>query len=343
MTLAVVVLAAGQGVRMNSKKQKILHAVGGQPMVQHAFAAAAAVADLPPVVVIAPEEPGVPQLLGDQAVYVYQVERLGTGHAVQMAAPVLTGQADQVLVTYADMPLLTPATLRQLARLQAESGAVISLLTVMGQPESTFGRIVRRADGTVAEIVETAEARRRPNGGELLAIPEHNAGVYCFNAAWLWANIVHLPLRQARSGPEYYLTDLVGMAVAQEQQVQAIVATDPDECLGAGTRAELAAAEKALQRRVNNRWLAAGVTLIDPERTCIETDVVIGPDTIIWPGCYLQGRTVVGADCVIGPNVILRQATVGDGCHIEQAVIERVSVPAQQRVGPFVHLRGTAE
>lgn len=342
MTLAVVVLAAGHGVRMNSKTPKVLHAVGGQPMVQHAFAAAAAVADLLPVVVIAPEEPGVPQLL-EHAVYVYQAERLGTGHAVQMAAPALAGQAHQILVTYADMPLLTPATLRRLARLQAESGAVISLLTVMGQPESTFGRIVRRADGTVAEIVEVAEARQRPNGADLLAIAEHNAGVYCFDAAWLWANIGHLPLRQARSGPEYYLTDLVGMAVAQGQEVQAIVAADPDECLGAGTRAELAAVEKALQRRVNNRWLAAGVTLIDPDRTYIETDVLIGQDTIIWPDCYLQGRTVVGAECVIGPNVILRQAAVGNGCHIEQAVVERVSVPAHERVGPFVHLQGTAE
>ena len=343
MTLAVVVLAAGHGVRMNSKTPKVLHAVGGQPMVQRAFAAAAAVADSPPVVVIAPEEPGVSQLLGERAVYVYQAERLGTGHAVQMAAPALAGQADQVLVTYADMPLLTPATLRRLARLQAESGAAASLLTVMGPPTSTFGRIVRRADGAVAEIVEVAEARRRPDGAELLAIAEHNVGVYCFDAAWLWANIGDLPLRQARSGSEYYLTDLVGMAAAQGQAVPAIMAEDADECLGAGTRAELAAVEKALQRRVNNRWLAAGVTLIDPDRTYIETDVIIGQDTIIWPGCYLQGRTVVGAGCVIGPNVILRQAAVGDGCHIEQAVVERVSVPAHERVGPFVHLQGTAE
>lgn len=341
MTLAVVLLAAGQGVRMNSKKQKILHAVSGQPMVQHAFAAAAAVADLPPVVVIAPEETGVPQLLGDQAVYVYQAERLGTGHATQMAAAVLSGQAEQVLVTYADMPLLTPTTLRQLVRLQAESAAAITLLTVMGQPESTFGRIVRRADGTVGEIVEVAAARQRPDGAALLAIPEHNAGVYCFAADWLWQNIPHLPLRQARSGPEYYLTDLVGMAVAQGREVRAIVAADPDECLGAGTRAEMVAVEKAFQRRSNNRWLAAGVTLIDPDSTYIEPDVVIGQDTVIWPNCYLQGRTTVGAECVIGPNVILRQATVGDGCRVEQAVVERVSVPAGERVGPFVHLQGT--
>lgn len=341
MTLAVVLLAAGHGVRMNSKTQKILHAVAGKPMAQHVFEAVRLVADIKPVVVIAPEETGVPRLLGDQAVYVYQAEQLGTGHATQMAAAALTGQADQVLVTYGDMPLLTPATLRQLAQLQTESGAAISLLTVMGLPESTFGRILRRTDGAVAEIVEVAEARQHPNGAELLAIPEHNVGVYCFASDWLWHNIAHLSLRQARSGPEYYLTDLVGMAVAQRREVRAIVAADPDECLGAGTRAELAVVEKAFQRRVNNRWLNAGVTLIDPDATYIETDVIIGQDTVIWPNSYLQGYTRVGAECVIGPNVILRQAVVGDGCHVEQAVVERMRVPAGQRIGPFVYLQGT--
>ena len=122
--------------------------------------------------------------------------------------------------------------------------------------------------------------------------------------------------------------------------MRAIVAADEDECLGAGTRAEMVAVEKAFQRRHNNRWLAAGVTLMDPERTYIEADVTIGQDTVIWPDCYLQGRTVVGADCVIGPNVTLRQATVGDGCHIEQAVVEGATLPAGARIGPFTHVRG---
>jgi bifunctional UDP-N-acetylglucosamine pyrophosphorylase/glucosamine-1-phosphate N-acetyltransferase len=327
MTLAVVILAAGQGTRMQSRKQKILHEVGGRPMVQHVFLAAQAVADLPPVLIVGPGEDGMHSLFGDAATYVVQPEQLGTGHATQMASVVLEGQSDQVLVTYADMPLLRPETMAQLAARQRETGAALAMLSGLGPPESTFGRVVRGADGRVVEIVEVAEARQRPDTEALLAIPELNVGVYCFDAAWLWANIPHLPLRQARQGQEYYLTDLVEMAAGQGLPVEAMIAEDPDEVLGAGTRAELAAVEKAFRRRTARHWLANGVTLIDPEATYMDPDVIIGRDTIIWPNTFLQGTTRIGEECVIGPNTILRNVQIGDRCWIEQSVIEKGAVP----------------
>jgi bifunctional UDP-N-acetylglucosamine pyrophosphorylase / glucosamine-1-phosphate N-acetyltransferase len=335
MTLAVVILAAGQGTRMKSKIQKILHVVGGKPMVQHAFEAATAVADLPPVLVVGPGEEGVRRLFDARAAYVEQPAQLGTGHAAMMAAPILRGQADQVIVTYGDMPLLRARTLGQLAAAQAAGGAAVVMLSVLGDPASSFGRVVRGADGRVVEIVEAAEARRRPNTAELLAIRELNAGVYCFDGAWLWDQIETLPVRQARSGPEYYLTDMIGLAVNQGRGVEAIVAEDADECLGAGTRAELAVVEKAFRRRANAYWLGHGVTLVDPESAYIDPDVTIGQDTIIWPNTYLQGRTRVGDDCVLGPNAILRDARVGNGCHIAQAVVEQATLPDGARVQPF--------
>lgn len=342
MTIAVVILAAGQGARMQSKRPKILHEVGGRSMVDHAFRAAAAVADLPPVLVLAPGDTAVPALLGDGATYVTQPQPRGTGDAARRAADVLRGWADQVIVTYADMPLLRAETMAQLAARQRETGAAIVLLVVGGGPESTFGRVVRDGDGRVREIVEVAEARRRPDGDALLALPDLNAGVYCFDAAWLWATIDHLPLRQARGNPEYYLTDMVALAVAQGRSVEAIVLADPDEGLGAGTRAELVTVERAFRRRAAAHWLAHGVTLIDPDATYIDAGVTIGQDTVIWPNTYLQGRTTIGADCVIGPLAVLRDATVGDRCRVEQAMLDGVQVPDGTVVPPFSHWSPTA-
>ncbi|MCB9420868.1 MAG: NTP transferase domain-containing protein [Ardenticatenaceae bacterium] len=337
--LAVVLLAAGQGTRMQSKKQKILHEVGGKPMVQHVFDTAVSTTSIPPVLVIGPGETGIQALFGNRAEYITQPEQLGTGHAAMMARPMLHGRTEQVVVTYGDMPLLQAKTIERLAQKQAETGAAVVMLSVMGDPASSFGRVVRGAAGSVAEIVEVAEAKQHSNAAELLAIQELNAGVYCFDADWLWANIDRLPLRQARNGPEYYLTDMIGLAVDQGGLVEAIVTEDADECLGAGTRQELVAVEKAFRRRANAHWLANGVTLIDPEAIYIDPDVVIGQDTIIWPNTFLQGATTIGADCVIGPNSIVRNAQVGDGCIIEQAVVEKMTLAAGTQVlgGRYSH------
>ena len=339
--LAVVLLAAGQGTRMQSKKQKILHEVGGKPMVQHVFDTAVSATPMPPVLVVGPGETGVQALLGNRAEYVVQPEQLGTGHAAMMARPILQGRTEQVIVTYGDMPLLKANTITRLAQTQVETGAAVVMLSVLGEPASSFGRVVRSAAGSVAEIVEVTEARQRPNTAELLAIRELNAGVYCFDADWLWTNIGNLPLRQARSGPEYYLTDMVGLAVDQGRLVEAIVTNDADECLGAGTRQELVAVEKAFRRRANARWLAAGVTLVDPDTIYIDPDVTIGQDTIIWPNTFLQGTTTIGEDCVLGPNSIVRDAQVGDSSVIEQAVVENVTLAAGTRVlgGRYGHER----
>ncbi len=309
--IAVVILAAGQGVRMNSRKQKILHEVGGRPMVLHAFLAAEAAADLPPVLVVGPDETGVRDLIGDRATYVVQPEALGTGHATRMAADVLRGrQADQVIVTYGDMPLLRAETMCRLVDAQRASGAAVVLLSVPGEPSSSFGRVLRNEAGQVREIVEVAEARRRPDADRLLARRELNAGVYCFDGDWLWANIGDLPL------------------------VAAVMSEDPDEGLGAGTRAEMVVVERAFRRRINAHWLDNGVTLVEPDAAYIGPDVVIGRDTVIWPNTFLQGRTTIGEDCVIGPNAIVRDATVGDRCRIEQLMIEGIAVPDDTTARP---------
>ncbi|HSH04807.1 MAG TPA: NTP transferase domain-containing protein [Anaerolineae bacterium] len=339
-SLAVILLAAGKGTRMNSKYQKILHEVGGAPMVQHVFNAAQAVADLPPVLIVGADESGVQDLLGDQAMYAVQAERLGTGHATKMAANILNGRSSQVIVTYGDMPLLRATSLQQLANLQAETGAAITMLTALTDDPASYGRIRRATNGDVLEIVEVATARQRPNTDELLAINEINVGVYCFDADWLWANIAHLPLRQARSGHEYYLTDLVETAVKQNKRVAAVITDDPTEGLGAGTRAEMVAVERAFRQRAINHWLANGVTILDPLSTYIDQTVTLGQDCVIWPNTYLQGHTQIGDNCVIGPNTTLRDTTVDEDCCLENVVIELSHITAGQVIPPFSHIQG---
>ncbi|MCP5096173.1 MAG: NTP transferase domain-containing protein [Chloroflexi bacterium] len=338
MSLAVLLLAAGKGTRMLSKRQKILHEVGGKPMVQHVFETAVSVTSISPIIVVGPGETGVQALFATEAEYVLQPQALGTGHATSVAADALRGRAAQVLVTYGDMPLLLPDTVRKLAQAQADAGAALSLLSVMGESSSTFGRVVRDQNGNVREIVEVAEAKRRSNTDELINIRELNAGVYCFDADWLWAHIDALPVRQARNGQEYYLTDMIEIAVQQGRPVVALATDDADECLGAGTRQELVTVEKAFRRRANRKWLNNGVTLIDPDSTFIDPDVTIGQDSVIWPHSYLQGNTVIGEDCVIGPNAIVRNAQVGNDCRIEQAVVEGCVVLNGTAVLPFTHL-----
>jgi bifunctional UDP-N-acetylglucosamine pyrophosphorylase/glucosamine-1-phosphate N-acetyltransferase len=295
------------------------------------------------VLVVGPGEEGARELFGERAEYAVQPEQLGTGHATRMAEPVLRDRADQVLVAYGDMPLLRAETMAQLAQRQAETSAAVVMLTVLGDPSSSFGRVVRGADDRVVEIVEVAEAKQRQNKEKLLAIRELNAGVYCFDARWLWHNLPHLPLRQARRGQEYYLTDVVGLAVAQGRQVEAIPVADPDECLGAGTRTELVAVERAFRRRANAYWLNHGVTLMDPETIYIDQTVKIGRDTIIWPNTYLLGNSQIDEDCVIGPNVILRDARIGKGCQIVQSVVENTTLDPGSVIKPFSHLNDREE
>ncbi len=338
MKTAIIILAAGKGTRMNSKRQKILHEVGGKPMVRHLYEAAVGASAETPIFVIGPGETGVQETLGDKGIYVIQQERLGTGHATMMAESQLKGKVDQVVVTYADMPLLQADTIRTLIDKQRRSKAAIVMMSVMGEPESTFGRIVRSPWGNVTEICEVAEAKQRDNVTELLAIRELNAGVYCFDADFLWSNIHDLPLRKARSGHEYYLTDMVEFAVKQKRLVDAIVTEDADECLGAGTRAELVAVEHAFRKRAVRKAHDAGVTIIDPEQTYIDQGITIGRDTVIWPGTYLLGDTTIGEDCVIGPNTIVRSSVIGDRCKVVQSVLEYVMLPDDMEVAPFTHV-----
>ncbi|MBC7262495.1 MAG: NTP transferase domain-containing protein, partial [Chloroflexi bacterium] len=217
--LAVVILAAGQGTRMKSKLPKVLHPIAGQPMVKYVLDAVAALGEEKPVLVVGYGADLVRQALGDAVTYVLQEQQLGTGHAVLQAREELEGRAETILVLYGDMPLLSRATLHSLVQAHKANLTPITMLTCVHEEAMGFGRILRDAQGRVVGIVEESQATP-----EQLAIRELNPGVYCFDAAWLWAHLPRLP--RSPKG-EYYLTDLVGMAVAEGHFVEAIRVADP--------------------------------------------------------------------------------------------------------------------
>ncbi|MFO7741904.1 MAG: bifunctional UDP-N-acetylglucosamine diphosphorylase/glucosamine-1-phosphate N-acetyltransferase GlmU [Anaerolineae bacterium] len=332
MDLAVVILAAGEGTRMKSDLPKVLHPLAGRPMVAYSLDTARELTDRPPVLVVGHGAETVTEAAGDDVISVIQSEQLGTGHAVLQARESLEGQSDLVLVSYADMPLLTAETLERLVEMQRQNSGPITMLTLVRENPRGFGRVVRDADGAVVEIVEEAVATP-----EQLAIRELNAGVYCFDAGWLWDHVDQIPLSHPKE--EYYLTDLVGMAVAEGRDVEAVIAEDPDETLGINTRLDLAEAERLLRRRINGRWMASGVTIVDPSTTYIEPDVAIGRDTVIRPNTHLRGRTSVGKRCTIGPNTIIEDSVVADGCVVLASVLEQAVMETGSDVGPFGHLR----
>jgi bifunctional UDP-N-acetylglucosamine pyrophosphorylase/glucosamine-1-phosphate N-acetyltransferase len=331
MQLAVVILAAGQGVRLKSDLPKVLHRLGGRPLIEYALEAAQAVTELPPVVVIGHGAEAVRAAVGERARCVVQAEQLGTGHAVRQAEPLLCGQCELVLVIYGDMPLLRAGTLRALAHAQALNTGPLTLTAVDAPHLSDFGRVVRDGFGNVRAVVEAAQA-----SPEERRITEVNVGAYCFRAAWLWEMLPKLPLSPKG---EYYLTDVVELATRESGSVASVPVADATEAIGINTRAQLAEAETVLRGRINARWMAAGVTLIDPATTYIEPSVQVGRDTCIWPNTYLQGQSQIGEACILGPNTLVRDTVVGNKCRIECSVLEGAWLAEAVSVGPFGHLR----
>ena len=332
MKSAAVVLAAGQGTRMKSDLQKVLHPLVGRPLVTYAVETARTLTGSAPVLVVGHSSQAVRETVGDASVFVEQTEQRGTGHAVLQAREVLQGKSDLVVVTYADMPLLTAKTLRCLMDRQRQNSGPITILILVDDDPRGFGRVIRDESGAVKRIVEEPVATP-----EELAVRELNAGVYCFAADWLWSHVDRIPLSQPKE--EYYLTDMVGMAVEQGLRVEGVIAEDAVEVLGINTRVHLAEAETAMRRRINVGWMLQGVTIVDPATTYIEPGVTIDRDTTVWPNTYLRGDTTIGKHCTIGPNTIIEDCQIGDRCRALASVLEQAVMEDDSDVGPFGHLR----
>jgi bifunctional UDP-N-acetylglucosamine pyrophosphorylase/glucosamine-1-phosphate N-acetyltransferase len=332
MKVTAVLLAAGQGTRMKSDLPKVLHPLCGKPMLWHVLEALKSVTTETPVVVVGHGAQAVKEYVGDAAECVLQEPQLGTAHAAMQAEVSLKGKADYVIVTYADMPLLRGETFRQLVETQRSNPGPLSLLTVIADDPRGFGRIVRKVDGTVEAIVEEYVATP-----EQRQIKELNVGAYCFKADWLW-EALHRIEKNPKKG-EYYLTDIVEIAVRDQLPVQAVVHDDFMETIGINTRIHLSEAEVALRTRINRAHMLHGVSMMDPASTYIETGVTIGKDTMIMPNTYIHGNTEIGEGNVIGPNTIIRNSRIGNGCKVLASVLEGAVLEDDVDMGPFARLR----
>jgi len=333
MKLSVVILAAGQSTRMNSGVPKVLHPVAGRPMIRYGVLAAGQLGAGRPTLVIGHCGDQVREFLGDEAEYVNQTERRGTGHAVMQARDLVEPRGGSVLIFYGDMPLLRAETLQSLVELHAEhrSHSPLTMLTVVADDPMGFGRVVRDVTSRVLAVVEEAEATEQQR-----EIKELNCGVYCFESEWLWSHLAQIPLSPKG---EYYLTDLIEMAAGEGYQIAAWTIDDVTEVLGINNRVQLANAERVIRRRINERWMQAGVTMIDPQTTYIEADVQIGQDTVIQPHTHVQGNTQIGERCRIGPNSIIRDSMIGSDCKVFASVVESAILEDGVDIGPFGHLR----
>ena len=332
MKVTAVLLAAGQGTRMKSDLPKVLHPLCGRPMIWHVLEALKSAATEKPVVIVGHGAEAVQNYLGDSADCVLQEPQLGTGHAAMQAEPLLKGKTDLVIVTYADMPLLRGETFQRLVDTQRANPGPLSMLTVIADDPRGFGRIVRKPEGTVQAIVEEYVATP-----EQQQIRELNVGAYCFNSDWLW-DAIHRIEKNPRKG-EYYLTDIVEIAVRENLPVQAVVHDDFMETIGINTRVHLSEAEAAMRLRINREHMLNGVSMTDPAATYIEAGVKIGKDTLILPNTYLHGNTEIGEGNVIGPNTIIRDSKIGNGCNVLASVLEGAVLEDEIDVGPFARLR----
>jgi bifunctional UDP-N-acetylglucosamine pyrophosphorylase/glucosamine-1-phosphate N-acetyltransferase len=311
--LAVVILAAGQGTRMKSRRAKVLHELCGRSMLGHVVANAEALSPKQLIVVVGRDTEQVEAAFEGRVDFVQQPEQKGTGHAVKQALPALAGFAGDVLILYGDTPLLTPETFREMAQLKRDTGADLLMLTAVG---AIPGRVVRDAAGKVERIVEAQDASESE-----LEIEERNTGVYMMGAELVREGIANLKADNQQG--ELYLTDVVGYAVQNGLSVEALLLEDGEQCLGINTRADLATAAEVMRRRINLLHMDNGVTFSDPSQVYIDVDVEIGRDCVIEPGCVIQGNSV------LGEGVHLKS-----GCVIESSRLDNDVV-----LGPMAHLR----
>ena len=308
--LTAVILAAGKGTRMKSKLPKVLHKVGGHPMLEHVMDAAEAAGCRDNVVVIGHGAELVRELVGSRARIALQAEQLGTGHAVLQAADTLKDFTGTVMILCGDTPLLEAEELKKFYAEHVKSGAAATVMSAMMEDPFGYGRILRDANGDVAGIVEQKDASE-----EQKLIKEINTGNYCVEAPLLFEVLRTLGNNNAQG--EYYLTDVLAKLRAMGKKVGGVITADSEMIMGVNSRRQLAEAESVMRRRILEKLMDEGVTVMDPASTFIEKSVKIAPDTTIYPYTWLQGETVIGEDCEIGPCVRMENVKVADGCRCE--------------------------
>jgi bifunctional UDP-N-acetylglucosamine pyrophosphorylase / glucosamine-1-phosphate N-acetyltransferase len=331
----VVVLAAGQGTRMRSAVPKVLHTLGGRSLLGHVLAAAEPLNAGATVVVVGAGRDLVEEHLAQvapSALPVVQEEQRGSGHAAAVALDAVPDLEGPVLLVNGDSPLLRAATVAALVEAHRAAGSVLTVLTAEVDDPTGLGRIVRDADGDVRAIVEERDATP-----EQRAIREINAGVYVGDAAAVRRALARISTDNDQG--EQYLTDVLGLLVADGARVRGHVAEDPDDVLGCNDRRELAARRRTLNDRVLDDLMRSGVTVVDPQTTWVDVTCAVAADAVLEPGTQLRGVTTVAAGAVVGPDSTLVDTEVGEGASVVRTHSLQAVIGPEVSVGPFAYLR----
>jgi bifunctional UDP-N-acetylglucosamine pyrophosphorylase/glucosamine-1-phosphate N-acetyltransferase len=338
--LAVVIMAAGKGTRLKSRRPKVLHEVGGKPLLEHVIAAATQI--------VAPED--IYAVVGHQAEmvkaavastgirFVEQADQRGTGHAIQSAGEAIAGY-EHILVLSGDVPLIRPEHLRALWEFHQSQDAAMTLVSAEPEQPTGYGRILHTATDSLEVVAIVEQKMLTP---EQLSLREVNLGLYAFRTATLLAHLGKLTTDNPHG--ELYLTDMARVLHAAGERVVASQTEDADKLLGANTIAELVALDATLRAETANRLMAAGVTIFRPETCVIDADVEVAPDTIIEPFVQLLGATKIGTDCLIRSYTVIENCTLGNDVKILQScVLADSTIAIGARIGPFARLRPGCE
>jgi bifunctional UDP-N-acetylglucosamine pyrophosphorylase/glucosamine-1-phosphate N-acetyltransferase len=329
--LTTVILAAGEGKRMRSRRPKVLHELCGRPLIAYPLRLARALTDRI-VLVVGPDADAVRAAAGENITIVEQRDRLGTGHAVLQARTQCEDVVGTILVLPSDSPLLSVETIERLVSHHARTEAAATLLTAIVDRPQGYGRILRQG-GRVKRIVEDRDAT-----DDEKKVSEINTSVYCFDARRLWPALDRV--RPDNDQGEYYLTDVIGVLAKAGGRIEAVSVDDPDEPLGINDRKQLAALAAIQRRRILDRHMLAGVTVLDPATTYIDDTVTIGPDTVIYPNVVIDVASEIGSECVIGAGSQIRATRIGDRVQLKPYCVMIDSVIDDGAVmGPFCHLR----
>ncbi len=330
--LTAIILAAGKGTRMRSEVPKVLHKVGGKPMLEYVMSAASYAGAQKQVVVVGYQGEQVRAYVNDEVAIVEQKEQKGTAHAVLQAKEALADFDGITMILCGDTPLVNGEDLKEFFVAHLESQAVASVFTAHMPNPTGYGRIIRGADGNILRIVEEKDATAAQK-----TIKEINTGIYCIDNQLLFSVIDRVGCNNAQG--EFYLTDIIDILARDGKAVGAVCAQNADSTVGINSRSQLAQVERIVRERVLERLMDQGVTIISPETTFIADDVEIGMDTIIHPFTYIEAGCKIGSRCSIGPNVRLQKTQIGDGTVIHYSYAHETLIGSYCNIGPFAHLR----
>lgn len=330
--LKAIILAAGEGTRMKSKKPKVLHEIFHKSMLGYVIDAAKGCGAEEVCVVIGHKAEDVKASITDEGIsFAVQAERKGTGHAVMMAGDAIEDDKD-ILILCGDTPLITADSLGAFVEAHRAQENRVTVVSAIAKNPTGYGRIIRNEDGAFVKSVEQKDATPQERESK-----EINTGVYIFNGKALRESLKRLNNNNVQG--EYYLPDCLGIILGDGGKVGAVVADDMQEFFGVNSRVQLAEAAGFIKNRINTMHMENGVTIVNPQNTYIDPSVMIGQDTTILPGCFLEGNTVIGEDCEVGPNCKIRDSKLGNGVNIQSTTVLESTIGNEATVGPYAYIR----